>query len=560
MIRQPGKARKAVSTTGWRRWALLAALLAALPFVADRAAMAGDSTDVLLERAQECLDCHEDESLEKDLANGETLSLNVEGEAFLHSVHASFGCTGCHPDIVLDDHPEERVIESREENRRRISKSCRKCHSGSRLEEGPAHYALVTQADAPACASCHSSHSIMGVDEWKASLDDTAYCLTCHSKAIRTTLGNGLSFSVTMDEAQLRESVHMDHECTDCHLGFSKDDHLVRDFPGKREHSLALSGVCRECHEEMYEQYEGSIHYSMLEGGNLGAPVCTDCHGSHFVSPVATLETIAGVPCRRCHQEIFDSYSKSMHGLARGAMGHLEAPICADCHQSHRVQAASWTERFKAACLSCHHGTEEAHGAWLPNAGLHLGAVACPSCHAPKAQRRIDLVLFDRAEGRPVTDNDLRAHFGKENAAGADGGGRAPGAEDLWQYIRETNQDREGSPIVLAGQLEVRTGLEAHQMTTKGGAVSACPSCHLVGAEAFETVTMSLVESDGHVRHVLIDDDVLGSAASVGSLGGFYALGSTRIRILDILLILAVLGGMSVPAVHMTARLLARQR
>jgi predicted CXXCH cytochrome family protein len=399
------------------------------------------------------------------------------------------------------------------------------------------------------------------VDEWKTSLDDTAYCLTCHSKAIRTTLGNGLSFPVTMDEAQLRESVHMDHECSDCHLDFSKDDHLVRDFPGKREHSLALSGVCRQCHDEMYEQYEGSIHYSMLKRGTLGAPVCTDCHGSHFVNPVATLETIAGVPCRRCHQEIFDLYSESMHGLARGATGHIDAPICADCHQAHGVRAAAWTERFKAACLSCHDGVEEAHSVWLPNAGLHLDAVACPSCHAPEAERRIELALFDRAEGRPVTDDDLRAHFGKGSAeGGADQGDRVLSAGDLWQYIRESNRAGKGSPIVLAGQLEVRTGLEAHQMTRKGDSVSACGSCHLKGAEAFQTVTMSLVESDGHVRHVLIDDEVLGSVTSVGSLGGFYALGSTRIRILDILLILAVLGGMSVPALHMTARLLARQR
>jgi hypothetical protein len=97
-------------------------------------------------------------------------------------------------------------------------------------------------------------------------------------------------------------------------------------------------------------------------------------------------------------------------------------------------------------------------------------------------------------------------------------------------------------------------------MTGKSGAVRACPSCHLKGAKAFEVVTMSLVESDGRVRHVPIDGKVLGSVASVGELANFYALGSTRIGILDLLLVMAVLGGMSVPAMHMTARLLARQK
>jgi NAD-dependent SIR2 family protein deacetylase len=358
-----------------------------------------------------------------------------------------------------------------------------------------------------------------------------------------------------MDESQLRASVHLDHDCTDCHLDFGKDAHLVGDFAGRREGSVALAGVCRECHEEMYEQYEGSIHFSLLEQGNFAAPVCTDCHGSHLVKPVATLETIAGVPCRRCHQEVFDSYAESMHGQARAAAAHVDAPICADCHQAHGVRAASWTERFRATCVSCHSNLEEAHGAWLPNAGLHLDVVACPSCHAPKAERRIDLVLFDRGRKRSVTTADLRAGMGEGAVKDED-----LSAADLWQYIRDSKKDGKEGSVFLAGQLEVRTGLEAHRMTSKGSAVDACPSCHLKGAEAFEMVTMSLVESDGRIRHIQVDDGLLGSVASVGSVGGFYALGSTRIGILDLLLIMAVLGGMSVPAMHMTARVLARQK
>ena len=49
-------------------------------------------------------------------------------------------------------------------------------------------------------------------------------------------------------------------------------------------------------------------------------------------------------------------------------------------------------------------------------------------------------------------------------------------------------------------------------------------------------------------------------AASISSVGDFYALGGTRIRLLDFLLLAAVLGGMSIPALHMTARVLARKR
>jgi predicted CXXCH cytochrome family protein len=545
-----------MSGSGWWRWMVLVAVVLS----AAGTVTAGDSGQGLTEEAQECFECHEDESLEKNLTNGETLSLNVDGDLFLGSAHGAVDCTSCHRNVVLDDHPDERAVESREAHRAEISTSCRRCHSDSRLQELPVHFALVSQPDAPACASCHAAHTIRSIDEWKTSLDDSSYCLTCHSRSIRASFSDGVPLALTMDVTQLRESVHLDHDCTDCHQTFGKDAHAVREFSDRREHSLALAAVCRECHDDMYEQYEGSIHFSIIAGGNVDAPVCTDCHGSHFVNPVATLETIAGVPCRRCHQEIFDSYAESMHGQARGAAGHIEAPICADCHRAHGVQAASWTGKFKATCLSCHDDLEAVHGVWLPNAGLHLDVVACPSCHAPEAERRIDLALFNRGDGRLVTDEDLQAHFGDSDIPRGGGDGAELSAVDLWRYIRETNGNGSGRPIVLTGQLEVKTGIEAHRMTGKEGAVATCSSCHLKGAEAFRTVTMSLVESDGRVRHVQVDDKVLGSVTSMGSLGGFYVLGSTRIGLLDILLIMAVLGGMSVPAMHMTARLLARQK
>ena len=49
-------------------------------------------------------------------------------------------------------------------------------------------------------------------------------------------------------------------------------------------------------------------------------------------------------------------------------------------------------------------------------------------------------------------------------------------------------------------------------------------------------------------------------AADVHMFKGFYMLAGTRVRILDLLLVLAILGGMSVPALHMTARLLTARK
>ena len=53
--------------------------------------------------------------------------------------------------------------------------------------------------------------------------------------------------------------------------------------------------------------------------------------------------------------------------------------------------------------------------------------------------------------------------------------------------------------------------------------------------------------------------EVLNSMISVDSVGGFYAIGGTRIKLLDWLLALAVLGGIGVPVGHLTVNWLVRR-
>ena len=53
--------------------------------------------------------------------------------------------------------------------------------------------------------------------------------------------------------------------------------------------------------------------------------------------------------------------------------------------------------------------------------------------------------------------------------------------------------------------------------------------------------------------------EVLSSVISVDSLAGFYAIGGTRIKLLDWLLALALLGGVGVPIGHLTLRWLFRR-
>lgn len=533
--------------------AALAAFAVLLPATPALGVAASDiADDRLSDEDRLCLACHEQGGLDKVLGDGTTLSLHVGGAAFADSVHAWVGCTGCHDVIDPATHPGHREIESARTHAEQHSQACIGCHAADSMAEGPAHHARLAETDRVPCAQCHDAHAIGPIGDWKAAVGDTAYCQACHGHA-------GSAALPFIDEATLRRSVHRDHECAWCHTTHSKDAHPQRAGAGGRTASIELAGACRQCHEDKYALYDGSIHARLVAAGDLTAPVCTDCHGAHAVGPKAVYETIAGVPCRNCHADIFDAYLGSMHGKARDGAGHFDAPICADCHRAHDIGVASTGTRLRDACLACHDGARESHRTWLPNAALHLEAIACPACHAPAARRRIDLALFD-AESR----NPLASAPGQETLEDrfrtADRDGDGVDAIELWSLVREINRDGAAVEAVLRGRMEVQSGVEAHRLADRSSAVRACESCHRDGADPFRSVTISIVRPDGRPLRFAADSEVLESPVSVGSVGGFYAIGGTRIRLLDALFVLALVAGIAVPFGHMAMRRLLGKR
>jgi len=548
-------------TAGKRRRAGLAigAAAAAVMWMAAGQATASETAGSLSEEDTTCLSCHGFEGLEKSLANGETLSLHIAGEPFAGSVHAMMGCTSCHAAVDLAVHPSaQRTIKSKHDYSVLASRACAQCHTDESLKDGPAQHAQLTAAGEPACSQCHNVHAVTGMAQWKADAGETDYCLTCHRQDITAHLANGLAQSMTVDVAALRSSVHLDHDCTDCHADFSKESHPVATAGSDRERAIVRAEVCQQCHADKLEQYEGSIHATLIRDGNLAAPVCTDCHGAHSVGPMAAYETIAGRPCKQCHENIFAAYTGSVHGQALGVRGHIEAPICADCHRAHDIGAVAVGARLKDACLGCHEGAPVAHKKWLPNAALHLDVVACPACHAPTAERRVDLRIYDSATEERIAGDDRTRQFADGvRAASANGNDLDDAA--LWDLLRGIKGNEAGGQAVLKGRLEVRTGVGAHQLSDKTRAVRDCHSCHRAGADPFQSVTVSIVGPDGRPIRYAAEKEVLSSPLSVDSVRGFYAVGGTRIKLLDIILALALLSGISVPVGHLAMKWLFRK-
>ena len=70
-------------------------------------------------------------------------------------------------------------------------------------------------------------------------------------------------------------------------------------------------------------------------------------------------------------------------------------------------------------------------------------------------------------------------------------------------------------------------------------------------------MALTLARDDGRPKRFEASKGMLTDSASVVSVHGFYALGATRHMVLDWLLVLAVAGGLSVVALHLTFRLRA---
>lgn len=327
-------------------------------------------------------------------------------------------------------------------------------------------------------------------------------CLGCHSiEGLQKPLDDGAMLSLHVSAEGFAGSVHRMFGCGSCHASIDLASHpgAASSIPSARQYAIERAGACQMCHADAREQYEGSLHSARVRESHPLAPVCTGCHGSHSVNPRTAYET----------------------------------------------------------CVGCHAADLDAHGEWLPNAALHQEVVSCAACHAPDAARMIDLRLYDGAAKQWVVEEEGAPLFG-QLAQAADANGDGLDAIELRNLLQEVNRGA-AIPRTLRGRVELRTDVEAHRLADKSHAIKACDNCHRYGAEPFQNVTVSVTGPDGRPVRYPAHQDILGSALAVQSLPEFYAIGGTRSRILDALLVLALLAGIGIPAGHMTMKWLFRK-
>jgi cytochrome c553 len=214
------------------------------------------------------------------------------------------------------------------------------------------------------------------------------------------------------------------------------------------------------------------------------------------------------------------------------------------------------SDKVIAQCASCHEVAKIAHDKWLPNAAMHMASVSCPACHAPDTERRIDLLLFDQQGQTAASTNDaVRKQLDDFGDAGD-----ALSSTELWKLMRGGEGAGMPADVTLRATMKVASGAEAHLIAPRDRAVRSCESCHDRNSEAFQNVTVSISRPDGRAQRVQAESSVLSSPISVGSVGGFYAPGGTRIVLLDWLLVLAILAGLAVPVGHILLGRIVRRK
>jgi len=387
---------------------------------------------------------------------------------------------------------------------------------------------------------------------------DSAACMKCHDKpGIVKKLGDGTTLGLSISTHDYLASRHKEQDCTDCHGDVDDKDHgkpgHETALANRRELTKSMQGSCADCHKKKVKQYDDGIHAALAKAGDAKAPLCADCHNPHTQRDVKLVTPIDQTPCASCHKAIFEAYAKDVHGLERVAKGKA-APICADCHQAHDVKAASLGDGPKDACLGCHKEALAQHKDWLPNAALHFDAISCPVCHAPTAQRRVNLRLYDGATRTQLREKSGVPQF-TQRATSGDAASLGLDERALFALLTQFGQDgKTPGSVVLRGRLEVSQGVQAHQMAEKEQALKDCDTCHAKGAEAFQSVVVSIAGPDGRPLRHGVQAEVLNSLSSMQSVRGFYAIGSTRIKVLDWLLLLAAGGSLAAVLGHMTIR------
>jgi hypothetical protein len=289
-----------------------------------------------------CLSCHSNQSLQKELFNGEMWSLYVNPDDHANSVHGQSGlaCVQCHTNFDQQhvqnpvQYPGFNANDRRDVSLKLVS-VCQQCHADQAAKANDSVHSRALQAgnvNAAICTDCHGSHTV------RRLTDPTTKQLTQDAR-------------------------------------------------------LWIPQTCAKCHSSIYSQYHDSVHGAALTDGNPDVPTCIDCHGVHNIGDPTTAAFRLKSPelCAKCHTDsaimdkygistqVLNTYVADFHGTTvtlfekQSPDAETNKPVCFDCHGVHNIARVDDPQKgldLKAnilkRCQVCHPtATTNFSDAWL---------------------------------------------------------------------------------------------------------------------------------------------------------------------------------------------------
>jgi len=325
----------------------------------------------------DCLKCHQ----QKALASRDGRAMFVDLRDVQHSRHAKVACSQCHSGVnVSRQRPCETVAPKVD---------CGACHTEvAQQYVRSRHGRLMLDGDknAPSCTECHGTHGIEGrlsASSATFSTNVPKLCARCHREGQRAAVRySGPQHQIIESYTEsihgkglLKSGLTVTATCTSCHTAHGV---LPRTDPLSSVNRANVPATCGQCHHGIQEQFEQSIHHTLLGKTDKQLPVCNDCHSAHTIrrADAEGFKLDIMQKCGRCHGEIAKTYFDTYHGKV-SQLGYTKTAKCYDCHGAHDIQRVSdprshlSRQNVVRTCQQCHPGATRRFAGYLSHATHH---------------------------------------------------------------------------------------------------------------------------------------------------------------------------------------------
>lgn len=327
---------------------------------------------------KDCLGCHGRTNV-RSSKDGRSLAVNANELA--HSRHANVACSQCHSEVNASHlRPCDAITKSVD---------CAACHAeiGTVFQKS-IHGVLDAKKDpnAPTCKECHGTHGVLGKTNPASTTFPTnvpKLCARCHregEKAAVRYVGSEHNiinhYTESIHGKGLMESgLTVTAMCTSCHTA-----HNVRPSSDSLSsvNRANVPTMCGQCHHGIEEQFEASVHSTLVTHTDKALPVCIDCHSAHTIRRTDQTGFMLEImnQCGRCHKAIAETYFDTYHGKV-SRLGYTKTAKCYDCHGAHDILPVTdprshvSLQNVVTTCKKCHPGASRQFAGYLTHATHH---------------------------------------------------------------------------------------------------------------------------------------------------------------------------------------------